>query len=120
MSSTSRNLMITAMNAYFAKVKAAISASSSSISRYKTGTVPANGAVVIDAPTDLGFVVSEVKVYSLGIQLACVDPTITTNPPVVDAQSFLHWVIGADGKVTISNTHSGDVTYHMRLTMPVK
>jgi hypothetical protein len=112
--------MVTAMQGYFAKVKAAITTGGGASFRYKTGTVPANGSVVFDAPTDLGFTAATHNVYSIGVQLAMVDPLVGSNPPVVDAETVLRWEIAADGKITIRNNYSGVVTYHARITMPVK
>lgn len=82
--------------------------------------MPANGTVVIDAPTELGFTAATHHVYSVGVQLAMVDPLVGSNPPVVDAETVLRWEIAADGKVTLRNNYNGVVTYHARITMPVK
>ena len=120
MSATAKQYMVTQMQAYFTKVKTAISTGGSSSFRYLTGTVGANGQTTIDAPTELGFDPTSYYVYSLGIELRCVDPAIPTNPPVVDAQAILTYQIAADGKVVILNNFNGDVTYHIRITMPVK
>lgn len=120
MSDVSKQYMLTALNAYFAKVKAAITSGGAASFRYKTGTVSANGTVVIDAPTELGFNATTHNVYSVGVQLAMVDPLVGSNPPVVDAEAVLRWEIAADGKVTLRNNYNGVVTYHARITMPVK
>lgn len=117
---TERDAMVAEMAAYFDKIKAAITAGGSSAFRYLTGTVPASGQVVIDTVAALGYTVAAYEVYSLGIELRCKDPTITTNPPVIDAGSVLTYQIAADGKVTILNNYAGVVTYHARITMPVK
>lgn len=118
--SAERDLMVQKMGTYFDKVQQAVATGGSSAFRYLTGTVPANGQTVIDAPTVLGFVAADYQVYSIGIELRCVDPTIPTNPPVIDAQAILTYQIAADGKVTILNNFNGVVTYHIRVTMPVK
>jgi len=121
MSQSGINYMVSQMEAYFAKVKAAISSGGSASFRYKTGSVPANGQIVIDAPTELGFTAAQYEVYSLGVQLSMVDPTVSTNPPVVEASGVLTYQIQADGKLVIkSNFATGPVTYYARITMPVK
>lgn len=118
--STESDKMLVSMQSYFNKVKEAITTGGASSFRYLTGTVAANGQVVIDAPTVLGFTAAQYEVYSLGIELRCVDPTITPNPPVVEATAILTYQIAADGKVTVLNNFNGAVTYHIRVTMPVK
>lgn len=118
--SQEKDTMLTEMENYFNKVQAAVTASAAASFRYKTGSVPANGSVVIDTVVELGYVAANYNVYSIGIQLACPDPTIVTNPPVIDAQAVLRWEIAADGKVTIRNNHTAAVVYHARITMPVK
>lgn len=115
-----RDKMLASMGAYFTKIKEAISTGGASAFRYLTGTVAANGNTVIDAPTVLGFVAADYQVYSLGIELRCVDPAIATNPPVIGAQAILAYQIAPDGKVTILNNFNATVTYHIRVTMPVK
>lgn len=117
---TQKELMAAEMETYFEKVRASIQEGGASAFRYLTGTIPANGSIEIDAPTVLGFVAADFQVYSLGIELRCVDPAITTNPPVVDAQAILAFQIKADGKVTLLNNFNAVVTYHARITMPVK
>lgn len=118
--SAEKDLMVQKMEEYFDKVQQAVATGGSSAFRYLTGTVPSQGQTVIDAPTLLGFVAANYQVYSLGLELRCVDPAIPTNPPVVDAQAILTYQIAADGKVTILNNFSAVVTYHIRVTMPVK
>lgn len=120
MSATGKAYMIQQMQAYFAKVKAAITSGGAASFRYKTGTVPANGQTIYDAPTELGFDIALYYAGSIGIQLSMVDPTIPTTPPIVDALSVLRYEIQADGKVVIKNNYNGVVTYHIRVTMPVK
>lgn len=120
MSTAAKDNMLTQMSDYFEKVKLAITAGGAASFRYKTGTVPANGSVTIDAPTELGFDVADYNVYSIGIQLAMVDPTIIPNPPVVDALSVLRYEIQADGQIVIRSNLNAVVTYHLRITMPVK
>ncbi|ABY63125.1 hypothetical protein ST201phi2-1p299 [Pseudomonas phage 201phi2-1] len=121
MSQTAKAYMLAQMAAYFAKVKAAVVSGGSASFRYKTGSVPANGQIVIDAPTELGFTAAQYHVYSLGVQLSMVDPTVGTNPPVVEASGVLTYQIQADGKLVIkSNFATGPVTYYARITMPVK
>lgn len=121
MSATAKQYMLDQMTAYFAKVKTAITAGGAASFRYKTGSVPAAGQVVIDAPTELGFDPTAYNVYSLGVQLCMVDPTVSTNPPVVDATAVLSYAIQADGKLVIkSNFQAAAVVYHARITMPVK
>ena len=118
--STESDKMVASMESYFQKVKDAIATGGSSAFRYLTGTVPANGSTVIDAPTVLGFTAAQYDVYSIGIELRMTDPTIPTNPPVVDALTVLRYEIQADGKFTIRSNYNGVVTYHIRVTMPVK
>lgn len=120
MSTIAKQYMVTQLARYFSRVKELIATGGSASFRYTTGIVPPNGQVVYDAPTELGFVVSQYDVYSLGIQLSMVDPTIPVNPPVVEALSVLRYEIQADGKVIIKSNYNGDVTYHARITMPVK
>lgn len=120
MSTTSKQYMLTQMSRYFAGIKAIITTGGAASFRYKTGTVAANSSVTIDAPTELGFVAADYNVYSLGVQLAMVDPAISSNPPVVDAEAVLRWEIQADGKLVIRNNFNTVVTYHARITMPVK
>lgn len=121
MSATAKQYMVDQMARYFAKVKAAITSGGAASFRYKTGSVPAVGQVVYDAPTELGFNPADYNVYSLGVQLCMVDPTVATNPPVVEATAVLSYAIQADGKVVIkSNFETAAVTYHARITMPVK
>lgn len=108
------------MEAYFTKVKNAITTGGGASFRFRTGTVPASSTITFDAPTELGYTPVTHEIYSLGIQLAMVDPTISTDPPVVDALSVLRYEIQADGKVVIRNNHTGPVTYYARFTMPVK
>lgn len=118
--STESDKMLASMATYFDKVKQAITSGGASSFRYLTGTVPANGNFVIDAPTLLGFTAAQYEVYSTGIELRCVDPVITPNPPVVEATAVLTYQIATDGKITILNNFNGVVTYHIRVTMPVK
>lgn len=120
MSAQSKAYMIAQMQAYFTKVKTAITSGGAASFRYKTGTVPANGQVVYDAPTELGFAIALYHAGSIGIQLSMVDPTIATNPPIVDALSVLRYEIQADGTIIIKNNYNAVVTYHIRVTMPVK
>lgn len=120
MSTTGVGYMLEQMNRYFAGVKAAITAGGAASFRYLTGNVAANGSVTIDAPTVLGFAVANYNIYSIGVQLAMVDPTVGTNPPIVDALSVLRYEIQTDGKIVIRNNYNGVVTYHARITMPVK
>lgn len=120
MSQAAVNYMLTQMSAYFAKVKTAISSGGSASFKYVTGSIPASGSVVYDAPTELGFSASTHYAYSLGIQLSVNDPTVTTNPPVIGAEAVLRYEIAADGKVTLRNNHTAAVTYYARYTLPVK
>lgn len=121
MSATAREYMVSSMQAYFAKVKALIATGGSASFRFKTGSVPAAGQVIYDAPTELGYDPAAYEVYSTGIQLTMVDPTVTNNPPVVDATTVLSYTIQPDGKIVIkSNFESAAVTYYVRVTMPVK
>lgn len=121
MSATAKQYMLDQMSAYFAKVKAAITSGGAASFRFKTGVVPAAGQVVYDAPTELGYDPTLYEVYSTGIQLTMVDPTVSTNPPVVDATTVLSYSIQPDGKIVIkSNFESAGVTYYARVTMPVK
>lgn len=120
MSSASKDYMLQQMSRYFTAIKTIISAGGAASFRYITGNVPANGSVTIDAPTVLGFVAANYNIYSLGVQLAMVDPTVGTNPPVVDALSVLRYEIQTDGKIIIRNNYNAVVTYHVRITMPVK
>lgn len=120
MSTTSKQYMLTQMARYFSSIKAAISAGGAARFQYLTGSIPANNSITIDAPTVLGYAVADYNVYSTGIQLAAVDPTISSNPPVTDAEALLRWEIQADGKVVIRNNYNAAITYHARITMPVK
>ena len=120
MSSVSKNYMLTAMQRYFAKVREAISTGGASAFRYTTGSVPANGQVVYDAPTQLSFDVTLYQPYSLGVELRMTDPFTTTNPQVVEATAVLTYAIQTDGKLVIKNNHSSAVTYYARVTMPVR
>lgn len=120
MSTTGKAYMIAQMQAYFAKVKAAITSGGAASFRYKTGTIPANGQTIYDAPAELGFAIAQYHLGSIGIQLSMVDPTITPNPPIVDAGAVLRYEIQADGKIVIKSNYNGVVTYHVRVTMPVK
>lgn len=118
--SAERDLMVQKMEAYFEKIRQAITAGGASSFDYMTGTVPASGSIVIDAPTILGFTAADYYVYSLGIELRMVDPTISSNPPVVDAQAVLTYQILPNGTFNLVNNFNGVVTYHMRITKPVK
>jgi ribosomal protein S3 len=120
MSATGKAYMIAQMQAYFTKVKAAITSGGAASFRYKTGTVPANGQTVYDAPTELGFAIADYHLGSIGIQLSMVDPTVQTNPPIVDALTVLRYEIQANGQIVIKSNYNGVVTYHIRVTMPVK
>lgn len=121
MSATAKAYMVSSMQAYFAKVKAAISTGGSASFRFKSGSVPAAGQVIYDAPTELGYDPTQYEVYSTGIQLTMLDPTVATNPPVVDATTVLTYAIQGDGKIVIkSNLESAAVNYFVRVTMPVK
>ncbi|WDS62178.1 hypothetical protein [Pseudomonas phage D6] len=88
--------------------------------RYITGSVPANGTVVYDAPTVIGYNSTTHNIYSIGVDLRMVDPFTATNPPVIQATAVLDFAIASDGKVTIRNNHTAAVTYHARITEPVK
>lgn len=121
MSATAKQYMLTQMNAYFAKVKAAITSGGAASFRYWTGSVPASGQVTYDAALELGFTPAQYEVYSIGVQLTMVDPTVSGSTEVVDATAVLSYVIQADGKIVVkSNYAAGPVTYHARFTMPVK
>lgn len=120
MSTIAKDYMIEQMDIYFAGIKALVTTGGASSFKYVTGTIPANGQIVYDAPTQLGYTAAGYQVYSLGIQLSMVDPVITPNPPVVDALSVLRYEIQANGQVIIKNNYNGVVTYHARFTMPVK
>lgn len=117
---TERDKMVSEMDAYFEKIRVAISLGGASAFDFIEGTVDANGSTVIDAPTILDFVPADYYVYSLGIELRMKDPAVTTNPPVVDAQAVLTYQIADDGKVTILNNFNAVVTYYARITKPVK
>jgi len=88
--------------------------------RYITGSVPANGSVVYDAPGIIGYTSTTHNIYSVGVELRMVDPFVTPNPPVILATAVLDFAIAADGKITIRNNHTAAVTYHARITEPVK
>lgn len=120
MSQTGIAYMKAQMEAYFSKVKAAITTGGSASFKYRTGTIPASGSVTIDAPTDLGFTAADYNVYSLGIQLSINDPAVGTNPPVIGAEAVLRYEIQSDGKVILRNNHTAQVTYYARFTLPVK
>lgn len=120
MSTTAKNYMLTAMSRYFAKVKEAISTGGASAFRYITGSVPTNGQITYDAPTELGFLVANYQPYSLGVELRMVDPLVASNPQVVEATAVLTYSILPDGKLVIKNNHSTAVTYYARVTMPVR
>lgn len=53
---TERDKMVEQMDAYFEKIRVAISLGGASAFDYIEGTVPANDSIVIDAPTLLNFV----------------------------------------------------------------
>lgn len=115
-----KNDMIASMQRYFELVKEAISAGGAASFKYTTGTVPANGQVIYDAPTELGFDVNLYQPYSIGIELRMVDPLVAVDPQVVDATAVLTFAILPDGKIIIKNNHTAVVTYYIRVTMPVK
>lgn len=120
MSQTGIAYMKAQMEAYFAKVKTAITTGGGASFRYVTGTIPASGSITYDAPTELGFNATTHYQYSLGIQLSVNDPAIATNPPVIGAEAVLRYEIQADGKVILRNNHTASVTYYARYTLPVK
>lgn len=111
--------MLTEIDAYLRKLEGLI-ASSGGQFKYITGSVPANGSAVYDAPTELEFTAATHEVYSLGVELRMVDPFTSSNPPVIQATAVLDYAIAADGKVTFRNNHSAAVVYHARVTEPVK
>lgn len=117
---TETEKMLASMEEYFDKVQEAVVTGGSSAFRYLTGTVSANGSTIVDAPTQLGYNSTTHQIYSLGVELRMVDPLVGSNPPVVDATSTLTYQIATDGKLTILNNYAGVVTYHARITMPVK
>lgn len=122
MSQAGINYMKAQMEAYFAKVKAAISngGGGGATFKYVTGSIPANGSIVYDAPTELGFNATTHYAYSLGIQLSINDPAVSSNPPVIGAEAVLRYEIAADGKVTLRNNNASAITYYARYTLPVK
>lgn len=119
MSQSSINYMKTQMTAYFTKVKAALAANKSN-SRFVSGTIAANSFFTYDAPTSLDFTSITHYPYSVGIQVSVNDPSVPTNPPVISADSILHYEIQADGKVIIRNNQTTPVDFYARFTEPVK
>lgn len=120
MSQASLNKLLLQMDDYFKKVKVAIAKAGDSTTRYATGSVSANGTVTIDAPTLLGFTSTTHQIYSTGIQISIVDPMVTSSPPVTGGEAVLRYEIQSDGKILLRNNYNGAVTYHLRLTNPVK
>ncbi|MNB97601.1 hypothetical protein D3C87_957620 [compost metagenome] len=117
MAAMTKDQMISAINAWLAKIE-----SGSFIGgrfRYITGSVPANSSVVYDAPAVIGYDSTTHHIYSVGVELRMVDPFTTPNPPVVQATAVLDFTIASDGKITIRNNHSDPVVYHARITEPV-
>lgn len=120
MAAMTKEQMTAEVDAYLEKLNDSIMNSGGGRFKYLTGSVPANGVVVYDAPTEIGYTTVTHNIYSLGVELRMVDPFTATNPPVILATAVLDFAIAADGKVTIRNNHNAAVTYHARITEPVK
>jgi hypothetical protein len=120
MSASATTYMLEQMSRYFEKIKTLAASGGAGSFKYVTGVVPANGQLLYDAPTELGFNVAQYNIYSMQIQLSMVDPTVAVTPPVVDALSVLRYEIQPDGKVLIRNNFDADITYHARFALPVK
>lgn len=120
MSDASVDKMLLEMRGYFAKVKAALATAGAANSKYVTGSVAANGTTTIDAPSLLDFTAGTHFVYSTGIQISIVDPMVSTNPPITGGEAVIRYEIQNDGKILLRNNYAGSVTYHIRLTVPVK
>lgn len=115
------DMVVASLKNYLNKIQAKLDGGGGgSKGDYTTGTIAAGGTVVYDAPTRLGFVVADVNIYSIGLDLKKVD-NVNTNPiSVVPGIAELDYSIGTDGKVTIRNWSASAVTYHLLATAPVK
>ncbi len=120
MSQTGIAYMKLQMETYFSKVKAAITAGAAGYSLYSTGTIPANGSVTYDAPTELGFTSATHYPFTVGIQLSINDPAVSTNPPVIGPEGVISYEIEPDGKIVLRNSQGSPVTYYAKYTLPVK
>lgn len=89
-------------------------------SEYMTADVAAKGSTVIDAPTLFGFTAATHHIYSMGVDLKMVDAGNPTPVSVVPATAVLDYVIDTAGKVTIRNWSTVKVTYHVRISAPIK
>lgn len=118
MAAMTKQQMLDYINAWFDKIESG--GVGGGKFRYITGSIAANGSTVYDAPGIIGYNATTHNIYSVGIELRMVDPFTASNPPVVEATAVLDYTIAADGKVTIRNNHTAAVTYHARITEPVK
>uniref|UniRef100_A0AB39CDG1 Uncharacterized protein n=1 Tax=Pseudomonas phage RVTF4 TaxID=3236931 RepID=A0AB39CDG1_9VIRU len=110
--------MIAEINGYLLKLEAG-GLGGEKIS-YVADQIAANGTTTIDAPALLEFTTATHYHQSTGIQLRIEDPTIPTNPPIIDASAVLKWEIQTDGKILIRSNYNGVVKFYLKLTMPVK
>lgn len=113
----SKELMVTELNNYLAKVNGLLNAVPKQ--KYITGTLPANQQAMYDAPAELGYTTDTHYIYSVGIDLRVVDPMVPTDPPVIQATAVVDYAIGADGKIFIRNNYNGPVTYFARISVPM-
>ena len=116
MAAMTKEQMLQEINSYFAKIE---KGGGGSKTVYKTGKLAKGATVVIDAPTELDFTVTAAQIYSTGVDLKMQDFDSSTPIKVIPATTALDYVIGTDGKITIRNFATVEVTYHVRLTAPV-